>query len=76
MLKIPLEAVGLRPDTEKVAQQVKEDLKISKEAGQHPDAAIMQKDWSWGVEEAEAAHRDNACEFSAPAHVKLGDVIS
>lgn len=39
------------------------DISVAKPAGQPPDAAVVEEKWSWGVDEAEAAHRDHACEF-------------
>ncbi|KAL9057027.1 MAG: hypothetical protein Q9162_002575 [Coniocarpon cinnabarinum] len=33
---------------------------LVKHAGQEPDGAMVEEEWSWGVEEAQAANRDNA----------------
>ena len=54
-------AVGLRKQPE--APPAEPQKVVVSKAGEAPDGAVLEEKWSWGVEEAEAAHRDRACEF-------------
>lgn len=63
-MKETLEAAGMRRPQQTQEQGAHGDV-VSKPAGQPPDAAVIEEKWSWGVDEAEAAHRDHACEYEA-----------
>ena len=72
-IKSVLVAAGLSQESNNECEKQGRGLVLSKAPGEFPDGAITEQEWSWGVDEAQAAHQDHACK-SILSHVTSSDI--